>query len=407
MKRRRIRFATAFVVVFAFLSFASASFGQKIYLLAAGDVQDPTIGESVAIDISRISRLFKDRIPAERLVLYNDPYYVSYDDYNVDAFDSFNLKEKRALQTVSLSPWSGPDLYKSTSLKRDLTRALARCPAGSNDIVVCYWSGHGAFDDEGHYLVANGVRIYRKEILRALEAKGARFNALITDSCNQFHRFDAEVSVPCRIFFFDQIPKIFLALFFNCRGTLDVNASSPGEEAGAYDDGGAFTYATCQLFNQYYAHNPTWRQMFCFVDARVARTFTDIKQKTYVWSYPTFELSEPLWSTPRYRPKVGDRILAVDGRKINDKEEFSRAIVEADSEVVLTLVRNDAGSDDQAYLKTRLLPKGSSFRLGIYVGDVEKNANQEQSGVVVTKLTKNSPAVRCQYLQSGDLDDVL
>lgn len=459
MTKKTIRFATAFVVVFAFFSLASESFGQKIYLLAAGDVQAPIIGKSVQVDVRNVIETLWSAA-TDNLVVYRDveqespvvpaaptapetshkPTPLSSSDSpsktlilhtafvsqelevtfgSEPELPSWSDQELPYWSNPELPSWSGPNISESIDKKRDLLQALADCPAEANDVIVCYWSGHGAFDEKGHYLAfQNEAPIYRQEILQAMKKKGARFVALITDSCNKYHSTDVfnfqefEHALP-------PVPKdgtdILQILFLNCRGALDVNASSPGEEAIGYERiGGVFTDAALTIMQENYDPLLTWEKIAKKIDERVARRYQAANQKVYVWEYPTIE-NRTKWSPARYRPENGDRIIAVNNQKIDDEFDFRAAVAKSPTEILLTLI--DRRTENRYYLKTKLRPKRSKTRLGIYVGDPndpnhdyhERHFNGDgdlvvtivnRGGVAVTDVETNSPGARCQYLQT-------
>lgn len=103
--------------------------------------------------------------------------------------------------------------------------------AGPNDSFVVYFSGHGGSDDRGQYLSFAGGRLYRDELRGLLQQKGARLNVLLTDCCNQradgeaFGAPSMDMEPPA------EVTPLFQSLFFQPRGIVDINASSPGEAA--------------------------------------------------------------------------------------------------------------------------------------------------------------------------------
>ena len=107
-----------------------------------------------------------------------------------------------------------------------------------DDALFIFWSGHGAIENGRHYLrQANGKSIPRQELLDAAKGCGARLTVLITDSCASLRLSGKSDYVT------DRIPcaaapiavePLFEELFFNYRGTLDVNSSSEGERAYSF-----------------------------------------------------------------------------------------------------------------------------------------------------------------------------
>lgn len=109
--------------------------------------------------------------------------------------------------------------------------ALQKLRPGPQDVVLFYFTGHGAVDDRGHYFELAHGKLYREDVRQLLENKGARLVVLLTDCCNA--RSDGKLMMapapyaerPARI------SPLFRALFFTSRGVVDINGSSPGESA--------------------------------------------------------------------------------------------------------------------------------------------------------------------------------
>ncbi|MBQ9799490.1 MAG: caspase family protein [Thermoguttaceae bacterium] len=387
--------------LFAFLFLASNAFAQKVYVIAEGDFNANRVGQCVQAGVGLMRDALKSTLPKHRLVLYNG-----------DA-----------------SFWQGPDVSNSSSIRRDLLRAIARCPAGPNDAIVCYWCGHGAYDEGGHYFNLADDAIRRATVLAALKAKGCRFTALISESCHTYY----EPTVPPHAEFTpapDVVPPLLQSLFFESRGVLDINSSSPGQMAAASPIfGGPFTFALISVLTRESDRRLSWNQTIKRIDRlvpQIAQTF-DIRtnQTVYAWSIPggglnalenrpnkwssvaseetTFgsnvaENRPSEWSDALYHPENGDRIIAVNGNSIYDYADFQNAVANSDSEILLTL--RDKRSGNKYYMRTTLLPKYSRTRLGVYVSD------DGGEGVVVTGVMPNSPGNRCRYLKNGDVDEV-
>lgn len=372
--RQRQRFLTS-TFLLALLFFTSNAFAQKVYFIAEGDFNASGVGDCVQAGVNLTRGAFKSALPEHRLVLYND-----YD-----------------------SSWKGPDVSNSSSIRRDLLRAIASCPAGSNDAIVCYWCGHGAFDENGHYFDLADDAIRRATVLAALKAKGCRFTALISESCHVYKQVSAEMlpgaGVP------DDVSPLFKSLFFESRGVLDINSSSPGQTAAASPDfGGPFTLSFYLVLTRFSETRLSWNQTIKLVDRLVAQGFgSQTNQTIYAWSIPgggsnVSENRPNEWSDARYHPENNDRIVAVNDATIYDYSDFQRAVAESDSEILLTL--RDKRSGNKYYMRTTLLPKHSRTRLGIYVAD------DGGEGVVVTGVLPNSPGTRCRYLKNGDVNAV-
>lgn len=368
------RFLTSSFLL-AFLFLASNAFAQKVYLIAEGDFNAGGVSDCVQAGVNLTRGTFKSALPEHRLVLYND-----YD-----------------------SSWTGPDVSNSSSIRRDFLRAIASCPAGPNDAIVCYWCGHGAFDEGGHYFDLSDDAIRRATILSALKAKGCRFTALISETCHVYKRVAAEMAPGAGVP--DDVSPLFQSLFFESRGVLDINSSSPGQTAAASNAfGGPFTFSLSIILTRFSDKRLSWNQTIKLVDRLVAQEFgSQTNQTVYAWSIPgggsnVAENRPNEWSDALYHPENGDRIIAVNGDPIYDYADFQSAVANSETEILLTI--RDKRSGNKYYMRTTLLPKYSRTRLGVYVDD------DGGEGVVVTGVLSNSPGNRCRYLKNGDVDEV-
>lgn len=118
--------------------------------------------------------------------------------------------------------WSTPE---------NLLQAIEEVSPKSGDTLLFYFSGHGAADDRGHYLELASGKLYREEILKAMDAKQARLNVLITDCCNT--RSDGYAyGAP---YIHTENPRsptaLFRSLFLEPTGQVNINSSHPGESA--------------------------------------------------------------------------------------------------------------------------------------------------------------------------------
>ncbi len=191
---------------------------QKMFVLIAGDTQDPVIGANDEMDLNRIRMAFGAHVPDSQLVFYS-----SFADG---------------------SAWSGPAVDRAPNVGGAILEAIARCPARRDDTIVFYWSGHGAYDSGGHYLVMpDRTPLYRKDVLAAIDRKSPRLAVLISDACNT-HLDSRRLALPMAPALAPppQISPLFDELFMKHRGVVDMNASSEEEVAIALDEcGGLFT----------------------------------------------------------------------------------------------------------------------------------------------------------------------
>jgi len=168
------------------------------------------------------------------------------------------------------------DQYSSPALILELISEVDPAPG---DTLVFYYTGHGASDDRGHYLDLAQGKLYRDDLRRAIEQRGAQFNCLVTDCCNM--RSDGEL-------FFAPAPMIeppqrisalFRSLFFSADGWVDINGSSPGEGAFFTADidndipGSLFTKELSAFFDRYRNQATTWDHLIREVSLGVSVAF--------------------------------------------------------------------------------------------------------------------------------------
>lgn len=350
----------------------NSAFAQKLYLFSEGDVHDSNVGECVQTGIEKVALSLKENMPSDRFVLYNDP-----DDS---------------------SSWTGPDISRSRDVRNDILNAIDRCPAGSNDTIFFYWCGHGAFDEGSHFLWMpenRGDRAMRRtEILSALKNKNPRLIVFITESCHVLQSFPARSEAPGSPVQTELSP-LFQSLFFDCNGIVNANSSSPGQFSRADKNvGGLFTFCLCSIFQNDGNHIMSWKNVFDSIDSQIEVIGSSNNQTVYAWALPDQPVKGEEWSAPIYHPENGDRIIAVNSKKVSDFSDYKFLIENSVPKVVLTLI--DVRSNNRYYLLTTLLPKGSRSRLGIYVKD------DDRGGVIVTGVMRNMPGNRCRYLNNGD-----
>ncbi len=112
-----------------------------------------------------------------------------------------------------------------------ILQMLNELQPASDDTLLVYYSGHGAADDRGSYFDLVGGKLYRHELRAAMQAKGARLAALLTDCCNvrsDGERTAAGAAGPDEP---QDYTPVFRSLFIEPAGIVDINACSPGESA--------------------------------------------------------------------------------------------------------------------------------------------------------------------------------
>lgn len=439
MLKRRIFF---FLFLAASLFAARGASAQKLYLLIGGDYRDPRLGRAIKAGVQEVVSTIETNMPPKYLVRYNAPK----------------------------SSWRGPEISWSRNAQSDIMTAIERCPAGPDDAIFFYWCGHGAYDvkngEKKHYLLmpnrGRKSEMYRSKILSALRKKRPRLVVLITDSCNFKKIVEPKPSPACGEAGVacapaapwpepakTKISPLFLSLFFQCSGTVDVNSSDWDQKALIGERSGSVFSSVFSMRLVWGDEEESWNDFLQGVNERLNQPVTvagnldhdhDVEwnnQSLCIWTLPQSTVSpenpeqdttsatsdagenptgDPPagdgpdevigylsadasdWSAPRYHPERGDRIVEVNGAAVQNLDEFSEAIRNSDNDVILTLA--DKRSGNQYYMKTTLLPKGSGSRLGIFV------RNDGGDGVAVTNVMANMPGNRCSYLRDGNVKPV-
>jgi hypothetical protein len=159
--------------------------------------------------------------------------------------------------------------------------ALDSIEARAEDTIFFYFSGHGAVDDQGHFLALAQGKLYRQTILERLTRKAARLVVVITDCCNS--RSDGEVfAAPAPFYEEPQQPTpLFRSLFLEPRGLVDINSSSPGESAffvaekepGFSASGSIFTVELGRWVDRQRLRPSTWDDLVRGVSLQVHHAF--------------------------------------------------------------------------------------------------------------------------------------
>lgn len=227
---------------------------QKIYLLSVGDTSEKSgLSFSTGPDLGYVFDAFYANVPGPQLVIYNS-----------------ELTDRADGSSVRLAnPWLGPDVRSDLfDLKNKILKAIDNCPAGPHDTVVIFFTGHGAFDEKGHFLVMpdGENRLYRETILQRVAQKNPRLTVLITDSCNLQVPSGTSPLPPNHMLPPERISPLFDSLFLRSRGIVDLNSSSAGEISIGAIGGGLLTLSLAYMGNQ-----PTFKPYPGFTRPRRAK----------------------------------------------------------------------------------------------------------------------------------------
>lgn len=186
---------------------------KKLHILAVLDTQASELLPSLKLDETRLIGLWRQTIPADRYTLTM-------------------LKGKQATRGGLL----------------DQIRALAVQP---DEGLVVYYGGHGATDTntKQHYFdFSDRKPLFRREVLRAMEAKGPALAVLLSDCCSTPKKLkDLAVTRAVPAPSAQTLHPTVRSLFFQSRGTVDVTAATDNASWGDSLNGGLFTRALEKL----------------------------------------------------------------------------------------------------------------------------------------------------------------
>lgn len=191
------------------------------------------------------------------------------DGINIDAVFSGNVSQ-RNIRVYNLD---GQKITGDT-----IQSQLQRVQAGANDTIVFYFSGHGAYNDRvGHYLqLADNQYILRQQLTDMLKSKGARLCVLLTETCFGFDPDQPGQMAPAMVENFRNSP-LFLRLFFQTKGFVDINSCKQGQLAYTYPntaDGSIFTKAFSTTLQQMRNRNDLdWNGLLSLVEQRTTSEF--------------------------------------------------------------------------------------------------------------------------------------
>ena len=247
----------------------SSTQAAKVFLLAAGDVNDETIGEFAQDGVSVVERLFGRNLPEDKLVVYNHGWH------------------------GAPSVWTGPDLAKSAKPFDDLLEAVASCPASQDDSLVVFWMGYRSWLNNECFLNQSSGqsqgevnKLSRQKLSSAIQAKQTRMAALFTESGKIFRRYD----VPKRSYGAPNTDKVSIlmnSLFFQTQGFVDLNSSERKQNPMLLDAyGGAFVEVLVEIIEKLDYKQMDWQEFVSKANMLTEQNFPGKKQNIEVWSLP-------------------------------------------------------------------------------------------------------------------------
>ena len=225
---------TSFIVFLGCLlvigNLGTTAWGQTIHVILTADGADGSIGSTVKLDLDKMKTLFQANVPPANL--------------NLIVLDAEDLTSDRMLQAVE------------------------NLNVAANDTIVFYYSGHGAFDtssEKQFFQLTKQPNLYRDTLLARMEGKKPRLTVLLSDCCNTAvadagaGTRTAGISAAPRSSIATSFSPLFASLFLDCKGTVDMTSSKPGEDSVALRARGSiFTLALDQVV----LHNRTTPDMY-------------------------------------------------------------------------------------------------------------------------------------------------
>jgi hypothetical protein len=155
-------------------------------------------------------------------------------------------------------------------------------PSPNDSLVVCF-SGHGGADDVGyHFLLAKG-KLYRKDVLTAMQKRHPRLAVLLTDCCNSRSDGYQMVAAAPRLVEPKTVTPLFQSLMLDPTGVVDINSSAPGESSfftpldteGLGLQGSIFTSELAKWATAHKNRKVSWYEMIHDVSLQVHTAFKD------------------------------------------------------------------------------------------------------------------------------------
>ncbi len=222
--------AVALACLLVLLGTATGVHAQKLYLLIAADTsKQGGIYLSTGPDTGYVFDAFYAHVPERQLVVYG-----------------MGGPEGQPV-------WDGPDIrFDLGDMGRKLLGAIDACPAGPDDTIVFFYSGHGAHDDRGHYLLMPDQKttLARPTLIRRIQAKNPRLAVVVTDTCSNLLDRGLLPGPEMMLQPPEQPVPLFDSLFFQSTGLVDLNSSTEGQVAAGPVGGGLLVLALAYLGNE-------------------------------------------------------------------------------------------------------------------------------------------------------------
>lgn len=414
----RARFSFLLLLIGLCLNAPQPVAAAKLCVIIAGDTLDKSIGSAAEQSLHDVFAAFYSNVPEPML--------------EIDQLKGQDFTQNQIIDSIN------------------------RMPVTSEDVLVLYVFSHGQYDDKGHYFVdiKSKSPIYRADLLAAMERKGPRFRALISDSCNTYlptGKIDRAYAAPS----FrpaERLSPLFVKLFFGYQGLLDVNSSSKDQPALCIPGlGGLFSMTLSlpytdemldglfeaeiqkgsRLGNTIKAINFTPGLFFSATDQ--SRSWDEVLNycqnefnTTYLPVYQSLNVTQKIsritmpaetavppgigsvaggggWDgggpqPGRFPPgtvvtlQAGDIILSVNGQAILQLTDYWNSVKTSGTEMHFTL--QSAHDGNVYHLKTRLFDPSADSRFGVLAEQMSG-----RNGVLVRSVRRGYPGSQCVIVE--------
>jgi hypothetical protein len=240
--------------------FSSTISARAIHLVALGDTNDPTLGSAVLVDLK-------------------------------NAEDVLSYLSKQCGVPIYIKQLAGDNLTF-----KNFQTWLQESVVSSDDIIILYFSGHGARTSSSPTMwpfgwLAEGERVEFTKMIEGILAKKAALSIAVLESCNK------EIELPrIQNRGLNDIPALedlnaqrigegCKKLFFDPYGLIISSGASPGGYSiGVTYRGSYFTSSfLANLIEEAQAKNPSWKRIFKMTKSECYRLPT--KETKKKWGY--------------------------------------------------------------------------------------------------------------------------
>lgn len=285
--KHRVFYLALFLSMLCLTTLTLPAVAQTLHLVIVADTRATDgIGPSVDNDRKTISRMFQWNVPKQFLNI--------------------------SVVSEPLSNEDRDEVQGSVPVtKNNILDAIRNLNVKSSDTIVFYYSGHGAYDDYGHFFSlsnklpnSNYERIYFKEVQDEVKKKNPLLAVFLRDCCNVFQKSPPGVRArepeitPRPLPFAEEISPLYDELFFKTTGIIDIIAAKKGQYAWCTEDGGCFTQSFYWTLRNYRQVRLPWQVIHGVVQVNTLDLAKEIQDQQTVLSTTWETRMPPINSSP-------------------------------------------------------------------------------------------------------------